>query len=212
MANLTTLDKGVLFLCVRGGSRLTGSPHDWRELLLKEIRSSGLHLGGPPGLFAAPAQHSLRQRALRFEAEYRTVLWIRSENEERGLAPTPQEVYTCFQRHSGHPERQHQASTRSARKFAARMRKSWRIGFRKFDAHDDTTPDERAFMARSSIILRAARAHTTVMLAGLDLASRFGFTFRVHFLVLFWDHFLFTFLSPKLLALWVFAFSFWFQH
>ena len=92
------------------------------------------------------------------------------------------------------------------------MRKSWRIGFRKFDAHDDTTPDERAFMAGPSVILHPARARTTVMLAGLDLASRFGFTFRVHFLVLFWDHFLFTFLSPKLLALWVFAFSFWFQN
>jgi hypothetical protein len=45
VANLTTLDKGVLFLCMRGGSRLPGSQHDWRELLLKEIRASGLHLG-----------------------------------------------------------------------------------------------------------------------------------------------------------------------
>jgi hypothetical protein len=92
------------------------------------------------------------------------------------------------------------------------MRKSWRIGFRKFDARDDTTPDERAFMTGSSVILHPARARTIVMLAGLDLASRFGFTFRVHFLVYFWDHFLFPFLSPKPLALWVFAFSFWFQN
>jgi hypothetical protein len=125
-----------------------------------------------------------------FEAEYQTVCWIWSQNEELGLAPSPAEVFSCLQRRLGHLERQCQISTCKARKFAARLRNIWRLGFRKYEAHDDTTPADGVTMARDFSLFSDMCASIRARFLR-NYGSLFGSIFWTHYLtpILFTSYF-----------------------
>jgi len=143
-------DQAELCLCVRVGSSLKGVRAQWHDLLCDEFMK-----WSPDELSClwhpeSPHHFSLRRKARIFAAEYHTVSWVHSQNEKFGLGPSGREVYQKYRRQLTSLGEECDLSPRQARKFALHLRRAWRLGFRKWDPHDDTTPAERAVMVRTS--------------------------------------------------------------
>jgi len=145
-------DQAELCLCVRGGARLQGGRQEWYDLVVDAFLEWAPEDISCLSFPTAAWHHALRRKAQRFDADYSAVQWVQEQNDVYRLAPTAREVRQEFQAHMGLDAEEVTFSTRRAQRFARKLIRDWRLGFRKLQVHEDTTPNERAQMVRASIV------------------------------------------------------------
>jgi len=94
---------------------------------------------------------ALRRKVLIFLAEKDTIVWIQQKNEENGFAPSISEVFAEYCRLLGDlapPS----ITNKKPQKVVHRLRQTWHLSFRKYQPHDDTTPEERLISVRASAL------------------------------------------------------------